>query len=76
MNFRDAKNAINELSNLSDEELTAELNRQIKIKKANGSLGDLEKMVRMISPFLTPEQKTRLAGIIKSMQDNPNQQEG
>lgn len=69
MNFKDAKNAINELSNLSDEELTAELSRQIKIKKENGSLGDLEKMVRVISPFLDSEQKNRLVGIIKSMQE-------
>ena len=70
MNFKYAKNAINELSQLSDAELTAELNRQIKIKQQDGSLADLEKMVRVISPFLTPEQKTRLANIIKSMQNN------
>lgn len=77
MNFKDQQNStggirntINELSKLSDEELSAELTRQLKIKKENGSLSDIEKIVRMIGPFLTQEQKDRLAKIVKSMQQD------
>ncbi len=66
MNFN--RETIEQLSKLDDDELTAELAKQIKIKKANGTLGELEKMVRVITPFLSNEQKTRLAKIIQDAQ--------
>ncbi len=57
-----------QLSKLSDEELTNLLAEQIRIKKANGTLGDLEKMVKIIGPMLNHEQRSRLIKIIKSIQ--------
>lgn len=57
------------LSKLSDDELTALLAAQIRIKKTNGTLGDIEKMVRLIGPLLNEEQRTRLIKIIKSIQN-------
>lgn len=66
MNFN--RETIEQLSKLDDDELTAELAKQIKIKKANGTLGELEKMIRVITPFLSNEQKTRLAKIIQDAQ--------
>lgn len=59
---------IERLSKLSDEELTALLAEQIRIKKENGTLGDIEKMVRLIGPMLNQEQRTRLIKIIQSIQ--------
>ena len=60
---------LDQLSKLSDDELTNLLAEQISIKKANGTLGDIEKMVRLIGPMLTAEQRTRLIKIIQSIQN-------
>lgn len=60
---------LDHLSKLSDEELTNLLAEQIRIKKANGTIGDVEKMMRVINPLLTPDQRTRLVNIIKSIQN-------
>ncbi len=57
------------LSKLSDAELTNLLAEQFRIKKANGTLGDIEKIVRVISPMLNIEQRNRLIKIIQSMQN-------
>lgn len=57
------------LSKLSDEELTNLLAEQIRIKKKNGTLGDIEKMVRVIGPMLNNEQRARLIKIIQSIQN-------
>ena len=67
MNFN--RETLEQLSKLSDDELSAELAKQIKIKKENGTLGELEKMLRVITPFLSNEQKNRLAKIIKDAQE-------
>ncbi len=67
MNFN--RETLEQLSKLNDDELTAELSKQIKIKKENGTLGELEKMLRVITPFLSNEQKSRLAKIIKDAQE-------
>lgn len=67
MNFN--RETLEQLSKLNDDELTAELSKQIKIKKENGTLGELEKMLRVITPFLSNEQKSRLAKIIKVAQE-------
>ena len=67
MNFN--RETLEQLSKLSDDELSAELAKQIKIKKENGTLGELEKMLRVITPFLSSEQKNRLAKIIKDAQE-------
>ncbi len=64
------KNKINELSKLSDDQLTTEFKKQIAMKKENGTLGDIEKTVRMLSPFLNKEQKERLLNILKNLRDN------
>ena len=61
------KNDINELSKLSDDELTAELSRHIAMKKQDGTLGDIEKLARTIAPFLDNEQKLRLARVLQNM---------
>lgn len=60
---------VEHLSKLSDEELTTLLAEQIRIKKANGTLGDVEKMVRLIGPMLSNEQRARLAKIIQNIQN-------
>ena len=57
------------LSKLNDDELTALLAEQIRLKKANGTLGDVEKMIRVIGPMLSDEQRTRLIKIIQSIQN-------
>lgn len=67
MNFN--RDTLEQLSKLDDNELAAELAKQIKIKKENGTLGELEKMLRVITPFLSNEQKDRLAKIIKEAQE-------
>ena len=56
------------LSKLSDDELTKLLAEQICIKKANGTLGEIEKMMKVITPLLSPEQRQRLIKIIQSIQ--------
>ena len=67
MNFN--RETLEQLSKLNDDELTTELAKQIKIKQENGTLGELEKMLRVITPFLSSEQKNRLAKIIKDAQE-------
>ena len=67
MNFN--RETLEQLAKLNDDELTAELAKQIKIKQENGTLGELEKMLRVITPFLSSEQKNRLAKIIKDAQE-------
>jgi cytochrome c556 len=62
------KNTIDGLSKLTDQQLADELSRQISFKKQNGTMGDIEKLVKTITPFLTDEQKTRLDNIVKTMQ--------
>jgi|GEM_PF-3481325 len=63
------QNTIDQLSQLNDDELTALLAEQIRIKKANGTLGDVEKMVRLIGPMLNREQRSRLVKIIQSIKN-------
>ena len=60
---------LDRLSKLSDEELTNLLSEQIRIKKANGTLGDIEKMVRVIGPMLNEDQRARLIKIIRTIQN-------
>jgi len=60
---------IEQLSQLSDDELTNLLAEQIRIKKANDTLGDVEKMVRLIGPMLNREQRSRLIKIIQSIKN-------
>ena len=57
------------LSKLSDDELTNLLAEKIRIKKANGTLGDVEKIVRVLGPMLNHEQRNRLVKIIQSIQN-------
>lgn len=61
---------IERLSRLSDDELTALFTEQIRIKKDNGTLGDLEKLIRLIDPMLNNEQRTRLVKIIQSIKNS------
>ena len=58
---------IERLSKLNDEELTNLLMEQIQIKKNNGTLGDIEKIIKVISPMLSESQRTRLIKIIESI---------
>ena len=60
---------IDQLSQLNDDELTALLAEQIRIKKANGTLGDIEKMIRVIGPMLNSEQRNRLIKIVQSIKN-------
>ena len=60
---------LDRLSKMNDEELTNLLAEQIRIKKANGTIGDVEKIVRVIGPMLNQDQRTRLIKIIKSIQN-------
>ena len=60
---------IDRLSKLNDDELTALLAEQIRIKKANGTLGDIEKIIKVIGPMLNNEQRTRLIKIVQSIQN-------
>ena len=59
---------LEQLSQLSDDELTTLLADQIRIKKANGTLSDIENMIRVIGPMLNNEQRTRLIKIIQTIQ--------
>lgn len=63
------RKTLDHLSKLSDEELTNLLAEQIRIKKANGTLDEVEKMVRVISPLLSQDQRQRLIKIIQSIQN-------
>lgn len=58
---------IERLSKLSDEDLIALFTEQIKIKKDNGTLGDIEKIIQVIGPMLNEEQRARLINIIKKV---------
>ncbi len=60
---------LEQLSKLNDDELTKLLTEQIRIKKTNGTLNDIEKIVRVISPMLSDEQRARLIKIIQSIQN-------
>lgn len=61
--------SLERLARLSDEELTNLLAEQIRIKKSNGTLGDIEKIVRVIGPMLNQDQRARLVKIIQSVQN-------
>lgn len=61
--------SLERLAQLSDEELTNLLAEQIRIKKSNGTLGDIEKIVRVIGPMLNQDQRARLVKIIQSVQN-------
>lgn len=58
---------IERLSKLSDEDLIALFTEQIKIKKDNGTLGEIEKIIQVIGPMLNEEQRARLINIIKKV---------
>lgn len=60
---------IEHLSRLDDDELTALFTEQIKIKKKNGTLGDIEKLIKVIGPMLNEEQRTRLIKIIQTIKN-------
>lgn len=60
---------IEHLSKLSDDELTALFTEQIRIKKKNGTLGDLEKLIQIIGPMLNETQRTRLVKIIQTIKN-------
>ena len=60
---------LEQLSKLNDDELSKLLTEQIRIKKTNGTLNDIEKIVRVISPMLSDEQRARLIKIIQSIQN-------
>ncbi len=60
---------LDQLSKLSDEELSKLLAEQIRIKKANGTFSDIEKLVRIINPMLNQEQRQRLIKIVQSIQN-------
>lgn len=63
------RKTLDHLSKLSDEELTNLLAEQIRIKKANGTIGEVEKMIRIIGPLLSQDQRQRLIKIIQSIQN-------
>jgi len=58
---------IERLARLSDDELTTLFSEQIRIKKDNGTLSDVEKMIKIIGPMLNEEQRTRLIKIIQNI---------
>jgi len=60
---------IEHLSKLDDDELTALFKEQIQLKKKNGTLGELEKIIKIIGPMLNDEQRTRLIKIIQSIKN-------
>ena len=60
---------IERLSKLSDDELTALFTEQIRIKKNNGTLGDIEKLIKVIEPMLKDEQRARLIKIIQTIKN-------
>ncbi len=60
---------LEQLSRLNDDELTTLLAEQIRVKKANGTLGEIEKMMRVIGPMLNSEQRSRLVKIIQSIKN-------
>lgn len=60
---------IEHLSRLDDDELTALFTEQIKIKKKNGTLGDIEKLIKVIGPMLNEEQRMRLIKIIQTIKN-------
>jgi transcription termination factor NusB len=61
------KDTIDSLGKLSDGELFNELSKQVAIKKQNGTLGDIDKLLETIQPFLDAEQKKRLDMVIKNI---------
>jgi transcription termination factor NusB len=62
------KDTVDELSKLTDTQLVDELAKQVALKKQNGTLGDIEKLIKTIRPFLNAEQKGRLTNVIKNIQ--------
>lgn len=60
---------IERLSRLNDDELTALFTEQIHIKKNNGTLGDIEKLIKVIGPMLNDEQRARLIKIIQTIKN-------
>ncbi|MDR1917492.1 MAG: hypothetical protein LBQ05_00715 [Christensenellaceae bacterium] len=58
---------VNNLSKMNDNELFSELSKQVAIKQKNGTMGDIDKLAKTITPFLNPEQKKRLDTILKSI---------
>lgn len=58
-----------QLSKLNDNELTNLLAEQIRKKKEDGTIGEFEKMIRIIGPMLNTEQRNRLIKIIQSIQN-------
>ncbi len=58
-----------QLSRLSDDELTNLLAEQIRKKKENGTLGDFEKIMRIIIPMLNNDQRIRLTKIFQTIQN-------
>ncbi|MDR0975792.1 MAG: hypothetical protein LBM01_02425 [Christensenellaceae bacterium] len=58
------KMLVSHFSGMSDDKLMEELTKQIEKKRANGTLGDIEQMLPIIKPLLTPEQQKRLDKIL------------
>jgi hypothetical protein len=67
-NYRnpDILSQVDNLSKKTDTELINELSRQIAIKQKNGTIGDIDKLIKTITPFLNAEQKKRLDAILKN----------
>jgi uncharacterized protein YbgA (DUF1722 family) len=61
------QNTINALSKLNDEQLMAELSKQVSKKKQNGTGNDIMKVINTISPYLNNEQKSRLNNIMEKL---------
>jgi len=67
MSEQDVRDAIGQYSQLNNDQLMAELMKQVSAQKDKGNISSMQSTIEKIKPFLNPEQQKRLEVIIKQM---------
>jgi hypothetical protein len=64
---KEMSSTVNFLSKLNDEQLLKELQKQVNIKRNNGTANDIHKTIATIKPFLNDAQQQRLNNILEQI---------
>jgi len=63
----DVKDAINEYSKMSNDQLMMELAKQIGMQKEKGQANSMLETIERIKPFLNEEQRSKMENILKQV---------
>ena len=67
LNEKDVRRAINHFSGMSNDQLMRELSKHITAKKRAGKEAEIHGIIERIKPFLSEEQRKRLAEVMGSI---------